>query len=139
MDLSITINENHPLFWDLFNSYTQYLGFRSPIKLKFHVGDIVELTENPENITYAKIKLIFKHKANNERNYAFFQFEKLQRTKLFDSVLECPYYVRKLRETFIFTINYVNHISQSRFMGDNQLRYKKTSIIIIAFVFTLFR
>ncbi|CAG8762110.1 21755_t:CDS:2, partial [Cetraspora pellucida] len=118
-ELQESLNKEHDL---LVQSYAEYLGFgcallnkklefynhitytfldneKESTKLKFHVGDIVELSENSEGITYAKIKLIFKHEANNEQSYAFIQFEKFQKANQFDSILECPFYVQKSEGT----------------------------------------
>ncbi|CAG8815702.1 1448_t:CDS:2, partial [Cetraspora pellucida] len=112
--LSNTLSGNHSLFQDLFESYKRHLGLRSAllhkklkfynyitytilnskdsIRLKLHIGDIVELAENSEGIIYARIRAIFMHQANDGLNYAFFQFEKFQELNLLDPVLECPFY-----------------------------------------------
>ncbi|KAF0540772.1 hypothetical protein F8M41_006247 [Gigaspora margarita] len=93
--LSKNLDIKHSFFQDLHKAFANYLNFRAalsyrnlefydsimytvlesnrnPIWLKFHIGDVVELSEETEGIAYAKIELIFWHKANNNQYYAFF-------------------------------------------------------------------
>ncbi|CAG8785331.1 12246_t:CDS:2 [Cetraspora pellucida] len=124
------------LFQDLYQSYTKYLGLRNallnkklvfydyiiytvlniedPVKLKFHVGDIIELVENFEKITYARIRTIFTHQETSEKTYAFFQYNRFQEMNVVDPILGCLLYkVQASEGAYIFPINYVNHIPQS--------------------------
>ena len=93
--LSKKLDENHPFFRDLCRAHADYLNSsaailnknlefynsimytilksnQEPIRLKLHVGDIVELNEKSEGIAYAKIEAIIWHQANNGQYYAFF-------------------------------------------------------------------
>jgi len=93
--LSKKLDENHPFFRDLYRAHADYLNSsaaildknlefynsitytilksnQEPIRLKLHVGDIVELNEESEGIAYAKIEAIIRHQANNGQYYAFF-------------------------------------------------------------------
>ncbi|CAG8826561.1 21853_t:CDS:1, partial [Cetraspora pellucida] len=123
------------IFQNLYQSYAKHLGLRNallnkklvfydyitytvlniedPVKLKFHVGDIIELVENSEKITYARIRTIFMHQGTSEKTYAFFQCDRFQEINIVDPILGCPLYkVRASEGAYIFPINYVNHIPQ---------------------------
>ncbi|CAG8795595.1 14197_t:CDS:1, partial [Racocetra persica] len=82
IDLSKNLDVEHPFFQDLYSVYADYLNSRTllvnrhlefynsitytvlesdqdSLRLKFSVGDIVELSEETESIAYAKIESIF--------------------------------------------------------------------------------
>jgi hypothetical protein len=93
-------------------------------RVKVQVGDVVELKEisDPDNNSFAMIKAIITHKANDGRTYAFFiltWFEDLKRTH---STLECAQF-RLQHETNlqwrrIFTISMVDHQQRCHFLHD---------------------
>lgn len=143
MNLSKKLDDNHPFFQDLSRSYLEHFGSKAallnrkldfydsiaytvlrdeqdPIRLKLHVGDIVELSEESEGIAYAKISSIFRHQANNNHHYAFFLFDWFQATNIIDPILECPLYniqkPKELRWLRIFPINFIDHISHVHFI-----------------------
>ncbi|CAG8499298.1 7132_t:CDS:1, partial [Dentiscutata heterogama] len=117
---NIGLSNTSVLFQDLYQSYAKHLGLREAllnkkllfynyitytvlntkgsVKLKLHVGDIVELAKNSENITYARIRTIFTHQANDNKIYAFFQFDRFQETNLVDTMLGCPLYKIRVSE-----------------------------------------
>ena len=143
MGLSKRIDDKHPFFRDLsklyldhFESkgallnkkldfydsitYTVLKNEQESIRLKLHVSDIVELSEESEGIAYAKISLIFRHQANNNHYYAFFLFDWFQATDIIDPILECPLYniqkPKELRWIRIFPINVIDHIPHVHFI-----------------------
>jgi hypothetical protein len=44
-------------------SYTVIKDNQEPVRLKLHIGDIVDLNEESEGVAYAKIEFIIQHKA----------------------------------------------------------------------------
>ncbi|CAG8771137.1 12317_t:CDS:1, partial [Rhizophagus irregularis] len=49
-------------------SYTVIKDNQEPVRLKLHIGDIVDivdLNEESKGVAYAKIEFIIQHKANN--------------------------------------------------------------------------
>ncbi|PKC54996.1 hypothetical protein RhiirA1_446940 [Rhizophagus irregularis] len=95
-------------------SYTVLKDGQDPIRLKIHIGDIVELPEESEGIAYAKVKSIFRHQANNGQYYAFFFFDWFQATNIMDSVLECPFYnIQKPEESRWFQIFPITFIDRN--------------------------
>ncbi|EXX53839.1 hypothetical protein GLOIN_2v1880882 [Rhizophagus irregularis DAOM 181602=DAOM 197198] len=95
-------------------SYTVLKDGQDPIRLKIHIGDIVELPEESEGIAYAKVKSIFRYQANNGQYYAFFFFDWFQATNIMDSVLECPFYnIQKPEESRWFQIFPITFIDRN--------------------------
>ncbi|CAG8825823.1 23230_t:CDS:1, partial [Cetraspora pellucida] len=102
------------LFQDLYQSYTKHLGLKNallnkklvfygyitytvlniedPVKLKFHVSDIIELVENSKKITYTRIRTIFTHQGTSKKTYVFFQCDRFQEMNIVDPILGCPLY-----------------------------------------------
>ena len=83
----------------------------------------MELYEESEGITYAKIESIIRHQANNGYHYAFFLFNLFQQaTNYIDSLLGCPFYnIQKPEESCwfrIFPINLVDHMPYVCFIHD---------------------
>ncbi|CAG8799360.1 4548_t:CDS:2, partial [Cetraspora pellucida] len=132
---NMSLSNMSSLFQDLYQSYAKHLGLRNaflnkklvfydyityivlnikdPVKLKFHVGDIIELVENSEKIIYTRIRTIFTHQGTSEKTYAFFQCDRFQEMNVVDPILGCLLYkVRASEGAYIFLINYVNHIPQ---------------------------
>jgi len=46
--------------------------------VKLHVGDIVSMNEEIEQVAFARIKAILRHRANNTKYYAFLVFDWLR-------------------------------------------------------------
>ena len=78
----------------VFYDYITYtvLNIKDPVKLKFHVSDIIELVENSETITYARIRTIFTHQETCEKTCIFFQYDRFQVMNVVDPILGCPLY-----------------------------------------------
>ncbi|CAG8728594.1 35862_t:CDS:1, partial [Racocetra persica] len=81
---STKLSSQYPLFHDLHISYSEYFSLQSAFlnnkleffdyisytiiendrkstRLKFHVGEIIEIEEESEGLTYAKIQAILQH------------------------------------------------------------------------------
>jgi len=103
-------------------AYTILKNNQEPVRLKLHVGDIVEINEESEGIAYAKIESIIRHQANNGHYYAFFLFNWFQATNYIDSVSGCPFYnIQKPEESRwfrIFPINFIDHMPYVHFIHD---------------------
>ncbi|CAG8662276.1 4663_t:CDS:2, partial [Gigaspora rosea] len=112
---STKLSSQHPLFHDLQLTYSEYFSIRSAFlydkldffnyilytiiennkksnQLKFHVGDIIEIEEESEGLTYAKIQAILQHQANNTESAIFFVLKWFQKTNTKDLILDCLYY-----------------------------------------------
>jgi hypothetical protein len=139
--LTKKLNIDNPFFRDLYIAYSNHLGSKSallnkdlefynsiaytvlrdhPIRIKLHVGDVVEIEEESEGTAYARIKSIIRHKANNGHYYAFFVFEWFEATNIIDTVLECPLYnIQRSGESRwfqIFTIDFINRVPHVHFI-----------------------
>ncbi|CAB5376340.1 unnamed protein product [Rhizophagus irregularis] len=53
-------------------SYTVIKDNQEPVRLKLHIGNIVDLNEESKGVAYAKIEFIIQHKANNGQILHFF-------------------------------------------------------------------
>ncbi|GBC32802.2 hypothetical protein GLOIN_2v1880882 [Rhizophagus irregularis DAOM 181602=DAOM 197198] len=143
--ISKKLDDNHPFYRDLYRAYADYLNSsaailnknmefyssisytvikdnQEPVRLKLHIGDIVDLNEESEGVAYAKIEFIIQHKANNGQYYTFFLFNWFQATNYVDSISRCPLYnIQKPEESQwfqIFPINFIDHVPQVHFIHD---------------------
>jgi hypothetical protein len=56
------------------------------------VGDIVNMNEEIEQVAFARVKAILRHRANNTSYYGFFVLDWFEAVNEDDSILKCPYY-----------------------------------------------
>lgn len=92
--------------------------------VKIQVGDVVDLKDisDPNNNSFAMVKAILTHRANNGTIYAFFIFSWLEDMKRIHSTLECAQFRLQhetdLRWRRIFTISMVDHPQRYHFLHD---------------------
>ncbi|CAG8486092.1 23367_t:CDS:2, partial [Racocetra persica] len=104
------------------NSLTEHEKTGFHVKVK--VGDIVELKEisDLDNNSFALVKAIITHHANNGQVYAFFIFDWFEDLKKTHPILECEQF--RLQHTNnhqwrrIFTISMVEHQQRYHFLHD---------------------
>ncbi|CAG8626247.1 14146_t:CDS:2, partial [Racocetra persica] len=139
---STKLSSQHPLFHDLHISYSEYFSLQSAFlnnkleffdyisytiiendrkstRLKFHVGEIIEIEEESEGLTYAKIQAILQYQANNNESAIFFILKWLQATNTKDLILDCPYYKQIMNnQQFlrIYPISYIHCIQKIHFL-----------------------
>ena len=61
-------------------------------KVHLHIGDFMIIQEENHDKYYAIIKGIFKHKANNNKFYAFIVIDWFEEINRIHHVLKCPLY-----------------------------------------------
>ena len=138
------ITNHNTFFRDLYRAYVDYLDSKAAIlnidlefyesiaytilrgsnqgniRLKLHVGDVVELKEVSEGIAYARIKSIFRHQANNGQYHAFFLFDWFEATNTINHILNCPLYnIQKPEDSRwfrIFPIDFIDGIPSVHFI-----------------------
>ncbi|CAG8614908.1 22158_t:CDS:2, partial [Gigaspora margarita] len=97
--------------------------------LKFYVGDIIEIEEESEGLTYAKIQTILQHQANNTESAIFVVLKWLQETNTKDLILDCPYYKQIMNDQQLFRIyliTCINHVQKIHFLPiQNNQKYIK--------------
>jgi len=88
--------------------------------VKLHVGDIVSMNEEIEQVAFARIKAILRHRANNTKYYAFLVFDWFEAIAGEDNVLRCPCYnLQKRGETQwrqLFPITIVDNMPDNHFI-----------------------
>ncbi|CAG8552274.1 7392_t:CDS:2 [Gigaspora margarita] len=149
---STKLSSQHPLYHDLQLSYSEYFSIQSAFlydkldffdyisytiiendrksnQLKFHVGDIIEIEEESEGLTYAKIQAILQHQANNTESAIFFVLKWLQETNTKDLILDCPYYKQIINDQQffrIYPITCINRVQKIHFLPiQNNQKYIK--------------
>ncbi|RIB19262.1 hypothetical protein C2G38_2182404 [Gigaspora rosea] len=149
---STKLSSQHPLFHDLQLTYSEYFSIRSAFlydkldffnyilytiiennkksnQLKFHVGDIIEIEEESEGLTYAKIQAILQHQANNTESAIFFVLKWFQKTNTKDLILDCLYYKQIMNDQQFFRnylITCINCVQKIQFLPiQNNQKYIK--------------
>ena len=88
--------------------------------VKLHVGDIVSMNEEIEQVAFARIKAILWHQANNTKYYAFLAFDWFEAIAGEDNMLRCPCYnLQKSGETQwhqLFPITIVDNMPDNHFI-----------------------
>lgn len=139
------INPGHPLLQDLakcyedlgssaallhdrieYYDYISYQVFseegREPVHVRIHVGDVVEIQEEIEGLSFACIAGIIQHQSNANIFQAFFVLQWFQETTMNEPIVDCPIYnLQQLDETRwrrIFPITVVDNLPQVHFLHD---------------------
>jgi len=84
---------NSSIRWYELASYTtieENSGNHSKVYL--HLNDFVTIQEEVYKESYAIVKGIFRHKGNDENNYAFVVVDWFENTEQEHSLLKCPFY-----------------------------------------------
>ena len=88
--------------------------------IKLHVGDIVNMDEEIEQVAFARVKAILRHQGNNTNYYAFLVFDWFEAVNEDDSILQCPYYDLqnngKTQWRQVFPITVVDDMSHNHFV-----------------------
>src|ERR1043166_1710212 len=66
-------------------------------KVYLHLNDFVTIQEEEYNESYVIVKGIFKHKGNDENNYAFVVVDWFENTEREYLLLKCPFYSLQTR------------------------------------------
>ena len=79
--------------WYEFASYTIEEFNDTFSKVSLHLNDFITINEEDFDESYAIIRGFFKHKANNEKHYAFVVVDWLEDTNQKHPTLGCPLYL----------------------------------------------
>jgi hypothetical protein len=75
-------------------------------KVYLHLNDFITIQEEVYKESYAIVKGIFRHKGNDENNYAFVVVDWFENTEQEHSLLKCPFYHLQIKNwRCIFPIN----------------------------------
>lgn len=100
--------------WYEFVSYTVEELNGTFSKVSLHLNDFITIYEGDFGESYAIIRGFFKHKANNERYYAFVAVDWFEDSNQDHSVLECPLYrlqtIENQRWRSIFPISAIDNL-----------------------------
>ncbi|CAB4392938.1 unnamed protein product [Rhizophagus irregularis] len=72
-------------------SYTVIKDNQEPVRLKLHIGNIVDLNEESKGVAYAKIEFIIQHKANNDAHFMIKSWKNHVGFEFFQSILLITY------------------------------------------------
>jgi hypothetical protein len=92
-------------------------------KVYLHLNDFVTIQEEEYDECYAIVKGIFRHKGNNENNYAFIVVDWFENSEREHSTLKCPiYYLQTKKWRRIFPINVLDNVQKVHFIryGDKK-------------------
>ena len=80
-------------------------------KVYLHLNDFVTIQKEKYKESYAIVKGIFKHKGNDENNYAFVVVDWFENTKKEHPLLKCPFYSLQTRNwRQVFPIHLINNV-----------------------------
>ena len=103
---------NSSIRWYELASYTtieENSGNHSKVYL--HLNDFVTIQEEVYKESYAIVKGIFRHKGNDENNYAFVIVDWFENTEQEHSLLKCPFYHLQTKNwRRIFPINLLYNV-----------------------------
>ena len=137
------LNIDNPLYRDFSAAYSDYMEMPAAVinkGLEFYnyvsydvlddekveanvhlrVGDVIDVKEEEEGNSFAIIRAIIRHKANNENMYIFLVIDWFQAINGEDELLKCPYYMlQKSEETRwrrVYPLTLVDHTSNTHFI-----------------------
>jgi hypothetical protein len=103
--------------WYEFASYTIEELNSTFSKVSLHLNDFITIYEEDFDESYAIIRGFFKHKANNEKYYAFVVIDWFEDTNQKHPILRCPLYhlqaIENQRWRSIFPISAIDNFAQN--------------------------
>jgi len=125
---------NSSIRWYELASYTtieENSGNHSKVYL--HLNDFVTIQEEVYKESYAIVKGIFRHKGNDENNYAFVIVDWFENTEQEHSLLKCPFYHLQTKNwRRIFPINLLYSVQKVHFIHYDNTRWIKNDFYFTA-------
>jgi hypothetical protein len=123
---------NSKLRWYELATYTIEENNGNFLKVYLHLNDFVTIQDEEFKESYAIVKGIFRHKGNNENDYAFIVVDWFENIEKEHSLLKCPLYQLQTKNwRRIFPINVIDSVQKVHFIN-----YSKTKWIKNDFYFT---
>ena len=118
--------------WYELASYTIKEDNGNSLKVYLHLNDFVIIQEEQYKESYAIVKGIFRHKGNDQNNYAFIVVDWFENTGQEHPILKCPFYHLQTKNwRRVFPINLLDSVQKIHF-----IRYDNTKWIKNVFYFT---
>ncbi len=102
-------------------------------KVYLHLNDFVTIQEEEYKESYAIVKGIFKHKGNDENNYAFVVVDWFENTEKEHQLLQCPFYSLQTKNwRQVFPIHLINNVQKVHFIKYNNRKWIKNNFYFAA-------
>ncbi len=102
-------------------------------KVYLHLNDFVTIQEEVYKESYAIVKGIFRHKGNDENNYAFVVVDWFKNTEQEHLLLKCPFYHLQTKNwRRIFPINLLYSVQKVYFIHYDNTRWIKNDFYFTA-------
>lgn len=111
---------NSSITWYKMASYTTEDALGNKENICLRLSDVVTIQEEEYNESFAVIQSIFRHKANNNKYYAFIIVNWFEEINQKHAVLDCPLYrllsIDNQRWRRIFPITVIDQVNKTHFV-----------------------
>jgi hypothetical protein len=127
------VTSSKKIRWYELASYTIKEDNGNFSKVYLHLNDFVTIQEEKYKESYAIVKGIFRHKSNDENNYAFIVVDWFENTGQEHSLLKCPFYHLQTKNwRCIFPINLLDNVQKIHFIRYNNAKWIKNNFYFTA-------